>query len=299
MTGYPRGATAAVLGTAAMLLTVSGASPAAAHGTLEHPASRTSACGTAGKSTKTAVCKAALKASGRSAMPDWDNLRVANVDGRDREVIPDGRLCSAGVAEFRGLDLARDDWPATSVKAGASYRFDYRATIPHGGTFRFYVTKDGYDPTKPLTWSDLEREPFLTAREPTARGGAYELEGTLPAGKSGRHLIYTVWQNSDTPDTYYSCSDVVFRGAKGGAAKPTEPAVPTEPASAGGGVVAGGTETPAATQAATDLRAKDAAATKEDGSSWPLALAALLALALATGTVLIARRRSEQGSDEP
>jgi predicted carbohydrate-binding protein with CBM5 and CBM33 domain len=297
MTGYLRGAAAVVTGTAAMLLTVSAASPAVAHGTLDHPASRTSACGTEGKSKRTAACKAALKAAGRSSMPDWDNLRVANVDGRDREVIPDGKLCSGGVAEFRGLDLARRDWPATTVRAGASYRFDYRVTIPHQGSFRLYVTKDGYDPAKRLAWSDLEREPFLTVREPAVRSGAYVLRGRLPAGKTGRHLIYTVWQNSDTPDTYYSCSDVVFRGAK---ASTTAKATPSAPSATGeDGVVAGDTTTRSAgAEAATELREQDASATQEAGSSWPLALAGLVALALAIGTVVIARRRSEQGREE-
>jgi chitin-binding protein len=36
------------------------------------------------------------------------------------------------------------------------------------------------------------------------------MKGRLPTGRTGRHLIYTVWQNTDTADTYYSCSDVVF-----------------------------------------------------------------------------------------
>ena len=295
-TGLLRGAAAVVTGAAAMLLTVSATSPAVAHGTLDHPASRTSACGTEGKSKGTAACKAALKAAGRSSMPDWDNLRVAGVDGRDREVIPDGKLCSGGVAEFRGLDLARRDWPATTVRAGASYRFGYRATIPHQGSFRLYVTKDGYDPTKRLAWSDLEREPFLTVREPAVQDGAYVLRGKLPADKTGRHLIYTVWQNSDTPDTYYSCSDVVFRGAKKAA---TTAAKPSASPSAADGVVAGeGATRPAAAETSTELRARDASATQEAGSSWPLALAGLVALALAIGTVVIARRRSAQGREE-
>jgi hypothetical protein len=54
----------------------------------------------------------------------------------------------------------------------------------------------------------------------------------------------------------------------------------------------------AAGEAATKLREKDAAATKEAGSSWPLALAGLVALALAIGTVVIARRRSDRGREE-
>jgi chitin-binding protein len=28
-------------------------------------------------------------------------------------------------------------------------------------------------------------------------------------------MIYAIWQTSDTPDTYYSCSDVMFTAARG------------------------------------------------------------------------------------
>ncbi|GAA4675113.1 lytic polysaccharide monooxygenase auxiliary activity family 9 protein [Phytohabitans rumicis] len=184
--------------------------PAMAHGALTTPVSRLAACGTEGESGDSAACVAALTASGTDKFDDWDNLRLPNVGGRDREVIPDGQLCSAGIDRYRGLDLARKDWPSTRLTAGAGLSFAYRGTIPHEGTFRLYVTRDGYDPTAPLAWSDLETKPFLTAKDPSFTGGSYRFKGTLPAGKVGRHLIYTIWQNSSTPDTYYSCSDVVF-----------------------------------------------------------------------------------------
>ncbi|MCY7343561.1 MAG: lytic polysaccharide monooxygenase, partial [Pseudonocardia sp.] len=90
-------------------------------------------------------CQAALEQSPRLAT-DWDNVRVPDVGGQDGEVIPDGELCSAGIARFSGLDLPRTDWPATTLTAGSSFRFDYRATIPHEGSFRLYMTRQGYDP---------------------------------------------------------------------------------------------------------------------------------------------------------
>ena len=40
-----------------------------------------------------------------------------------------------------------------------SHTFRYKGTAPHKGSFELYVTKDGYDPTKPLKWSDLEPKP--------------------------------------------------------------------------------------------------------------------------------------------
>ncbi|MBM7079466.1 lytic polysaccharide monooxygenase auxiliary activity family 9 protein [Micromonospora humida] len=199
------------------------AAPAAAHGAPTSPLSRSAACGPEGPHVSTPACLAAVSAG--AAVREWDNIRVYGVNGRDRQRIPDGELCSGGLSAYRGLDLARADWPATELTAGARYTFRYRGTIPHKGTFRLYTTRSGYDPRTPLRWSDLDTIPFLSVTDPPLRDGSYQIPGRLPAGLTGRHLIYTVWQNSDTPDTYYSCSDVLFRPAEGVlAATPVDPA---------------------------------------------------------------------------
>lgn len=160
----------------------------------------------------------------------WDNLRVADVRGRDRQVIPDGKLCSAGLREYRGLDATRVDWPATSLKAGSDFTLTYRSTIPHRGTFSLYLTKQGHDPAAPLRWSDLAAEPFAKVSDPALRDGAYRISGKLPKGLTGRHVLYTVWRNTDTPDTYYSCSDVVMKGAARQAPEQKPPEQQQQPA---------------------------------------------------------------------
>ncbi|MEV1288562.1 lytic polysaccharide monooxygenase [Micromonospora sp. NPDC049679] len=213
--------TLAALGLAPVLLLAAAPTPARAHGAMTNPVSRASACASAQHSASPA-CVAAVAAGSGQPLDDWDNLRIANVRGRDREVVPDGQLCSGGLDRFAGLDLARGDWPVTRLRAGARFTFSYGITIPHRGAFRLYVTKDGYDPGRPLRWSDLDSRPFLTATDPPLRSGAYAISGALPA-RTGRHVIYTIWQNSETPDTYYSCSDVLLTGA-GGSARPAAPA---------------------------------------------------------------------------
>ncbi|MEU0185753.1 lytic polysaccharide monooxygenase [Streptomyces sp. NPDC006207] len=222
-----------VAGTAA-LLPLALAGPAAAHGAPVSPVSRAAACASgSGQYVGTAACRAAAAANGGSRpFADWDNLRVAGVAGRDRQVIPDGKLCSGGLAAFRGLDLPRSDWPATRLTPGAAFTMAYGTTIPHQGTFRLYLTKEGYDPTRPLTWSSLASDPFVKVTDPPVPGGAYRISGRLPSNRTGHHVLFTIWQNFSTPDTYYSCSDVVFPAAAAKApAKPAKPAKPS-PASA-------------------------------------------------------------------
>ncbi|MFI1658458.1 lytic polysaccharide monooxygenase [Streptomyces sp. NPDC020472] len=208
-----RTATATV--TAALVLSGLAASPALAHGSMTDPVSRVAACYAEGpEAPKSAACKAAVAASGTQAFYDWNAVNIANAAGRHRQLIPDGELCSAGNDKYRGLDLARADWPASPMAAG-SHTFRYKGTAPHKGSFALYVTKDGYDPSKPLKWSDLEERPFATVTDPGMRNGDYVFQGTVPK-KSGRHLIYSVWQRSDSPEAFYTCSDVVFGKDSGG-----------------------------------------------------------------------------------
>ena len=162
--------TAVLVGAAPLLLAVWAAGPAAAHGAPTDPVSRVVACSPqGGQQARSAACRAAV-ASGIAA---FDNLRLAGVDGRDRQVVPDGKLCSGGIAAYRGLDLARADWPSTRLTGGADMTLTYRSTIPHTGTFKLFLTKEGYDPTKPLKWSDLPSQPFATATDPALVNGAY------------------------------------------------------------------------------------------------------------------------------
>ncbi|MGC4835854.1 lytic polysaccharide monooxygenase auxiliary activity family 9 protein [Micromonospora vinacea] len=264
------------------------ATPAAAHGAPTDPVSRAAACGPEGRYAATSACRAAIEAG--AAVREWDNVRVAAINGRDRERIPDGELCSGGLSAYRGLDLPRTDWPSTELTAGVKFTFRYRTTIEHRGTFRLYVTTPDYDPRRKLTWADLESRPFLTLTDPPVRAGAYQLAGRLPAGRSGRHLIYTIWQNSNTPDTYYSCSDVVFRGAKATAA-PSKAAAKKSAAAAPRTAASGPTPTESAVAAAADPGVPVASVT-DLGGRWPVlaGAAAVLVLALLIGAGR--RRRS-------
>ncbi|MFF7054306.1 lytic polysaccharide monooxygenase [Streptomyces griseorubiginosus] len=221
-----KAATVAAVGLAPLALTALAGSPAAAHGSMGGPVSRVAQCYAEGpESPRSSACRAAVAAGGTQALYDWNGIRIGDANGRHQELIPDGRLCSAGNDEFKGLDLARADWPATSVRSG-SFTFEYRVTAPHKGTFTVYLTKPGYDPAQPLAWDDLDlSHPVATATDPVASGGFYRFSGTLPE-RSGRQLLYAVWQRSDSPEAFYSCSDVSFGdgGGSGGAAGGSTPA---------------------------------------------------------------------------
>ncbi|MFI7699288.1 lytic polysaccharide monooxygenase [Nonomuraea sp. NPDC049480] len=213
---------------AAPTLLVLAVAPGAAHahGTMSNPPSRTMVCYSEGpENPRSAACKQAVAIGGTQPLYDWNEVNIADAAGRHRQIIPDGRLCSAGRDKYRGFDQARADWPATTMSSGASHTFRYRATAPHKGGFELYITKDGYDPAKPLKWADLEAKPFHTVQNPAVADGFYTMTARLPA-KQGRHLIYAIWQRSDSPEAFYSCSDVVF-GQSNPSPAPTPAGTPT------------------------------------------------------------------------
>lgn len=295
---------------APLLLLFWAAGPAQAHGAPTDPVSRVYACSPSGGSAGTAACKAAIAASGQNFVA-WDNLRVADVNGRDRQVIPDGKLCSGNLAAYRGLDLARADWPATELTPGARLTMTYASTIAHTGTFKLYLTKPGYDPAKPLTWSELPAQPFAEVKDPPLTNGAYHFGATLPADRTGRQLLYTIWQNSSTSDTYYSCSDVVFTARKdakkdtggdagkdGGAtasAKPRASATPTPSASKSGAAPARTTAAASPVSPKTGTTAADSTPVASDtdsgsGPSAPLLAGGAAAVLVLTGGAALALR---------
>lgn len=221
MTAYRKAVTGALLSAVPVLLTGLVTNPAHAHGAPTDPVSRAAACAPRGTDGgRSAACRAASAARGGRSFEDWDSLSVADVRGRDREAIPDGKLCSGGIDAFAGLDAPREDWPTTRLGGGGEFTMTYRSTIPHRGTFTLYLTRAGYDPGRPLRWSDLDAGPFATAKDPAHANGAYRITGTLPADRTGRHVLFTIWRNTDTPDTYYSCSDVVLTAPAGSGTPP-------------------------------------------------------------------------------
>ncbi|MBB5962394.1 lytic polysaccharide monooxygenase auxiliary activity family 9 protein [Planomonospora venezuelensis] len=254
----------------ALLAVVLIPSTASAHGAMMVPGSRTFFCWQDGLSPQGNIvpinpaCSAAVAESGANSLYNWFSVLRSDGAGRTRGFIPDGQLCSGGNPGYSGYDLPHADWPVTHLTAGAQIQFRYNKWAAHPGWFYLYVTKDGWDPSKPLTWDDLEEQPFHTADHPQSVGSPgtndahYYWNATLPSGKSGRHIVYSVWKRSDSAETFYNCSDVVFDGGNGEVTGVGRPG-PTP------------TVTPTATPTATPTGDPDAGctATYRTVTSWP------------------------------
>ena len=215
------GALSLVLGLLVLLPT----GPASAHGNVIGPASRNYGCYERWGSkfqdptmaTQDPMCWQAWQAD-PNAMWNWNGLFREGVAGNHQAAIPDGQLCSAGHTQsgrYNALDTV-GNWKATPVGNSFDVRLFDQAS--HGADYIWvYVTKPGFNPvTQALKWSDLERVSQIgntPAAQWTPATGGVQID--LPvrlSGRTGRAMVYTIWQASHLDQSYYFCSDIDFSG---------------------------------------------------------------------------------------
>jgi chitin-binding protein len=224
--------TALALAVTGAVVTIEAGS-AQAHGAMMQPGSRQYLCwkdavGATGAIAPTnPACAAAIAKSGPNMIYNWFGDLRSNAGGRNEGYLPDGQVCSGGSPasdapyDFSGYNLPRSDWPITHLTSGASFNWTYNDWAKHPGTFKMWVTKNGYDPNTSLSWSDLDAGPFLSVTDPPANGGPgtndgnYYWTANLPSGKTGHHIIFSQWVRSDSQENFFTCSDVVFDGGHG------------------------------------------------------------------------------------
>ncbi|WP_212994386.1 lytic polysaccharide monooxygenase [Actinoplanes auranticolor] len=207
----------AVGATAAALVSTALAAPASAHGSVVDPPSRNYGCLERWGSkhlapemeTQDPMCYQAWRAD-PNAMWNWNGLYRENVGGNHQAVVPDGQLCSGGRTQsgrYAAMD-AVGNW--TAAEKSNQFTLNLKDEARHGADYlRIYITRQGFNPlTQPLTWSSLE---LVTQTGRIAPAGNYTAQ--VNAGsRTGRHVVYTIWQASHLDQPYYICSDVNFSG---------------------------------------------------------------------------------------
>ncbi|MFE9723743.1 lytic polysaccharide monooxygenase [Streptomyces sp. NPDC005794] len=192
-------ASAAVIGLAIAGVSMFATGSASSHGYTDSPISRQKLC-----------ADGAVTGCGNI---QWEPQSVEGPKGFPAAGPADGAICAGGNSGFAQLDDPRGgNWPATQVTAGQGYSFRWQFTARHSTSdFRYYITKDGWDSTKPLTRAALESQPFMTVpygnQQPPA---TLTHQGAMPTQKTGKHVILAVWNVADTGNAFYACSDVKF-----------------------------------------------------------------------------------------
>ncbi|MFC7304153.1 lytic polysaccharide monooxygenase [Streptomyces monticola] len=129
--------------------------------------------------------------------------------------LTDGKIASAGVAMAAGLDKQSADlWAKQDVKTGP-VKVNWNFTAPHKTDYyAYYITKQGWDPDKPLKKSDFEKVTHIERNgEIPALGGANAPQTlNIPADRSGYHVILGQWEIDDTRMAFYNVMDVNVQG---------------------------------------------------------------------------------------
>lgn len=193
--------------------------PIFSHGTVTYPPSRVWICYLENPlSPDSPACQAAVLSHGTQAFYDWNEVARMDAFGNHRDIIMDGNLASAGRPDkYGGLDQVRSDWVATPVSPGP-FTVTWTNSTPHQTQyFDVYITKADWTPDQPLTWDSLE---LLVRTPPRPAASVDNIDVVLPQ-RTGRHVIYSVWQRSLTGEAFYATSDVDF----GTVAQPNDPPV--------------------------------------------------------------------------
>lgn len=145
----------------------------------------------------------------------WEPQSTEGPKGFPEAGPADGHLCSAGHDRFAQVDAPTQPngaaWPVTTLEMHSTVTLRWYLTAPHSTTsFVYYVTKDGWDSTKPLSRVAFDLEPFYVDDSWSGVVPAREVvhENVHVPHRNGHHVVLAVWTIDDTANAFYSCADV-------------------------------------------------------------------------------------------
>ena len=157
-----------------------------------------------------------------------------SVEGPDRypETGPaDGKIASAGgKTTWQQLNAAGASRWAKANLASGWQTFEWTFTAAHSTRdFRYWITKEGWNPEAPLTRAQFESGPFCTVNLNNAAASTNPAHRCYVPARSGYQVILGVWDVADTPASFYNVIDVNMGGGGGGGGGGGNPTPPTPP----------------------------------------------------------------------
>jgi len=143
----------------------------------------------------------------------WEPQSLEGFSGFPGTGPADGRIASAGLTQFRELnEQTSSRWSRTPIQAGP-LAFTWNFTANHvTRNWRYYITRDGWNPNLPLSRSSFESAPFCTANGNQQRPPMTLVHDCHVPARTGYQVILAVWEVGDTPMSFYNVIDVLFKG---------------------------------------------------------------------------------------
>lgn len=200
------------LGAAALMLaSIATAGAANAHGYVTGPESRA------------AACKLGLNTDCGSIVYEPQSLEAPK--GFPASGPVDGQIASAG-GQFGGKldEQSPDRWYKNEMSTGPQ-TFSWTFTAPHKtAQWRYYITKQGWDQSAPLTRDALEEIAVINHDGSAASNNPSHVVD-IPSDRDGYHVVLAVWDVADTVNAFYNVIDVDIDGS--GTPDTTAPTAPS------------------------------------------------------------------------
>ncbi|WP_436897300.1 lytic polysaccharide monooxygenase [Acinetobacter gyllenbergii] len=183
-----------------------------AHGYVLKPESRAYAC----KLNKNTQCGSIV----------WEPQSLEAPKGFPQSGPPDGQIANANLSQFSELNAQSPTrWVKTNLPTGAN-DFTWQFTAQHVTQgWRYFITKQGWNPSAPLARGSFDLNPFCTVDGKYQKPASVETHRCyVPADRSGYHVILAVWDIGDTSNAFYNVIDVNV-----GSGRPTTPVDPQPP----------------------------------------------------------------------
>ncbi|ANI29258.1 chitin-binding protein [Yersinia entomophaga] len=162
---------------------------------------------------------APFQADNPSNIPPKDGLILSGGHAGNRESVnfTDQEMQQ----KLRALGKADDSfsWPKIAVKPGELFDVKWAYTAPHTTRgYRWFITKDGWNPQARITRDQLEVAPFSEDFYPFVPYYSHQAklvaktnhQVLLPTGKKGHHVIVLLWIVANSGNAFYQAFDVDF-----------------------------------------------------------------------------------------
>ena len=175
---------------------------AQAHGYIDAPKSRAFMC----KTQENTACGAI----------QYEPQSVEGPKGFPAAGPADGTIAAAGLAQFAELNAqTAGRWKKVALKTGQN-DFTWYFTAGHmTQDWRYYITRQGWSPNQKLSRASFDLQPFCIIKggfAPVSNTHAKH-SCTIPAGRSGYHVILSTWNIADTGNAFYQVIDAELPAA--------------------------------------------------------------------------------------
>lgn len=169
-----------------------------AHGYLDSPASRALLC----KNQVNTDC------GGASYEPQSAEAPKGFPNGGPA----DGHIASASNTFPKLDEQSSTRWTKVPIKAGP-LAFKWQLNAAHATTtFKYFITKPGWNPNAPLTRASFDLTPFCQENLNGSSPTNYHTTNCNVPERTGYHVILAIWEVSGAPTAYVNVADVDFGG---------------------------------------------------------------------------------------